>query len=166
MTAYHGRRIVSSSEISKKIAEMNNELQGFWAKDKWDIHQCPEPSAIELAKSPKLRNRYVHFDRVQNLWLKTELKYFYYYHIIQGIWGAKTVWIRKGTVISKMLGFLDFKYPNISSITEVPIEKAMNEYRTYLIEQGVKATITNYKINANQEKIAVEANSYYVTNLK
>ncbi|PDY79738.1 transposase [Bacillus cereus] len=166
MTAYNRRRIVSGSEISKKIAEMNNELQGFWAKDKWDIHQCPEPSAIEFAKSPKLRNRYVHFDRVQNLWIRTELKYFYYYHMKNGIWGAKTVWLRKGTVISKMLGFLNLKYPNISSITEVPIEKAINEYRTYLIELGVKTTVTNYKINANQEKTAIKANSYYVTNLK
>ncbi len=42
----------------------------------------------------------------------------------------------------------------------------MTEYRTYLTEQGVRITTTNYKITANQEKIAVEANSYYVTNLK
>ena len=65
-----------------------------------------------------------------------------------------------------MLGFLNSKYPNIESITEVPIEKAMTEYRTYLIQQGIRITTTNYKLNANQEKIAVKANSYYVTNLK
>jgi hypothetical protein len=34
-----------------------------------------------------------------------------------------------------------------------------------LTEQGVRITTTNYKITANQEKIAVEANSYYVNNL-
>ncbi|WP_088033234.1 tyrosine-type recombinase/integrase [Evansella clarkii] len=160
------RKIISQSEISKKIVTMNGELQGFWANDRWDIRKCPEPSAIELAKSPTLRNRWVNFDRVKNLWLRTELKYFYYSHITKGIWTAKTVWIRKGTVISRMIGFLDIKYPNITSITEVPIDKAMTEYRTYLIEQGVKITTTNYKITTNQEKIAVEANSYYVTNLK
>jgi hypothetical protein len=43
---------------------------------------------------------------------------------------CKTVWIRKGTVINRMLDFLDLKYPNITSITEVPIKKAMTEYRT------------------------------------
>src|SRR5690625_7702939 len=65
-----------------------------------------------------------------------------------------------------MLDFLDLKYPSITSITEVPIEKAMTEYRTYLTKQGVRISSTNYKITANQEKTPVKANYYYVTNLK
>ncbi|MDP7990394.1 tyrosine-type recombinase/integrase [Bacillus sp. MHSD_36] len=160
------RKIISQSEISKKIAAMNEELQGFWANDRWDIRECPEPSAIELCKNPSLRNRWVRFDRVENLWLRTELKYFYYYHLTNKVWNAKTVWIRKGTVINRMLDFFDLKYPDISSITEVPIERAMTEYRSFLITKGVRITTTNYKITANQEKIAIQANSYYVTNLK
>lgn len=86
--------------------------------------------------------------------------------MINGIWQAKTVWIRKGTVIGRMIRFLDLKFLNISSITEVPIEKTLMEYRTYLIEQGIKTTITNHKIMANQEKTTWKANSYYVTMLK
>lgn len=160
------RKILSSTAISKKIAKMNSELQGFWLDDRWDIRKCPHPSAIELSKNPALKNRWVNFDRVKNIWLRTELKYFFYYHLTSGIWNAKTVWIRKGTVINRMLGFLDLKYPKITSITEVPIDKAMTEYRTYLVEQGVRITTTNYKLNADQEKISVQANSYYVTNLK
>ena len=30
------RKIISQSEISKKIAAMNEELQGFWANNSWD----------------------------------------------------------------------------------------------------------------------------------
>ncbi|EAE3020093.1 transposase, partial [Listeria monocytogenes] len=52
------------------------------------------------------------------------------------------------------------------SITEVPIKKALSEYRTYLAEQGIRTTTTNYKLDINQKKIPVYANSYYVTNLK
>ena len=137
MNASSKRKIISQSEISKKIAVMNEEMQGFWANNSWDIRKCPHPSAIELSKNPALRNRWVRFERVKNLWLRTELKYFYFYHLNNGIWNAKTVWIRKGTVINKMLDFLDLKYPSITSITEVPIEKAMTEYRTYLTKQGV-----------------------------
>ncbi|WP_052998216.1 site-specific integrase [Staphylococcus aureus] len=166
MNASSKRKIISQSEISKKIAVMNEEMQGFWANNSWDIRKCPHPSAIELSKNPALRNRWVRFERVKNLWLRTELKYFYFYHLNNGIWNAKTVWIRKGTVINKMLDFLDLKYPSITSITEVPIEKAMTEYRTYLTKRGVIITTTNYKITANQEKTPVKANSYYVTNLK
>ncbi|EHT58112.1 transposase B domain protein [Staphylococcus aureus subsp. aureus CIG1233] len=55
---------------------MNEEMQGFWANNSWDIRKCPHPSAIELSKNPALRNRWVRFERVKNLWLRTELKYF------------------------------------------------------------------------------------------
>lgn len=65
-----------------------------------------------------------------------------------------------------MLGFLNLKYPGITSITEVPIIKALTEYRTYLAEQGVRTTTKNYKLDISQQKIPVHANSYYVTNLK
>lgn len=160
------RRILDHVAISKKIAEMKAELQGFWSDERWDIRKCPHPSAIELSKNPSLRNRWVNFDKVNNIWLRTELKYFFYYHLVNGVWNAKTVWIRKGTVINRMMGFLNLKYPNINSITDVPIEKALTEYRTFLIQEGVRITTTNYKLNGNQEKIPVEANSYYVTNLK
>src|SRR5690625_3453469 len=65
-----------------------------------------------------------------------------------------------------MLDFLDQKYPNIKTITDVPLAKAMTEYRTFLSDAGVRVTITNYKIDSNQKKIPIKANSYYVTNLK
>lgn len=80
MNASSKRKIISQSEISKKIAVMNEEMQGFWANNSWDIRKCPHPSAIELSKNPALRNRWVRFERVKNLWLRTELKYFYFYH--------------------------------------------------------------------------------------
>ncbi|HHQ0073805.1 TPA: site-specific integrase, partial [Listeria monocytogenes] len=160
------RKLVTSTEINKKISDMTSVLQGFWAADRWDIRICPHPSAIELSKNPSLKNRWVNFDKVENIWLKTELKYFYYVHLNNGTWNAKSVWIRKGTVISRMLGFLNLNYPDITSITEVPIKKALSEYRTYLAEQGIRTTTTNYKLDINQKKIPVYANSYYVTNLK
>lgn len=65
-----------------------------------------------------------------------------------------------------MLEFLNLKYPGITSITEVPIIKALTQHRTYLAEQGVRTTTTNYKLDINQQNIPVHANSYYVTNLK
>ena len=65
-----------------------------------------------------------------------------------------------------MIGFLSLKYPNINSISDVSLGKALLEYRTYLTEQGVKIYIKNYKINAQQEKKPVQANSYYITMLK
>ncbi|MBE7594441.1 hypothetical protein H9M79_11810, partial [Staphylococcus aureus] len=52
MNASSKRKIISQSEISKKIAVMNEEMQGFWANNSWDIRKCPHPSAIELSKNP------------------------------------------------------------------------------------------------------------------
>lgn len=54
MNASSKRKIISQSEISKKIAVMNEEMQGFWANNSWDIRKCPHPSAIELSKNPAL----------------------------------------------------------------------------------------------------------------
>ncbi|KAA6466185.1 MULTISPECIES: tyrosine-type recombinase/integrase [Bacillus cereus group] len=160
------RKLVTSTEISKRISEMNSALQGFWSADKWDIRSCPQSSAIELSENSQLRNRWINFDKVKNVWLRTELKYFYYIHLNNGTWNAQAVWIRKGTVLNKMLIFLELEYPNIKSITEVPIEKALMKYRAYLTEQGVKTTVTNYKLDGKQNKIPISGNSYYVTNLK
>ena len=36
----------------------------------------------------------------------------------------------------------------------------------YLVKQGILTTTTNYKVTAKQERIKVEANSYYITMLK
>ena len=33
MNNFSKRKIISQSKISKKIAEMNEQLQGFWAND-------------------------------------------------------------------------------------------------------------------------------------
>ena len=56
-------KIISPVLISKKIADMNNFLVDFWGDDRWDIRKCPHPLAIEIAKRPSLRNRWVNFDR-------------------------------------------------------------------------------------------------------
>ncbi|WP_423231399.1 tyrosine-type recombinase/integrase [Bacillus cereus] len=145
---------------------MSEELKGFWKDDRWDIRKCPHPSAMEIAKRKAVRIRWVNFQDIENIWLKIELKYFFFYHIKNEIWSAQTVWIRKGTVIGRMLKFFISRYPDVKTITEIPIEKALSEYRMYLVKQGIRTTTTNYKVTAKQERIKVEANSYYITMLK
>lgn len=158
--------IISDVKISKKIEDMHNALVGFWKSDDWDVRKCPEPSAIEYAKTPSIRNRWIRFGQIKNVWLKTELKYFYYKNIVNGRWRAVTVWKRKGTAINHLIKFLNKQYPNIKSISEVPLNKGLDEFRVYLEKSGVKSTTTNYKLDGNNEKIKIKANSYYVTNFK
>lgn len=160
------QKILESSIIHRKIVEMSEELKGFWKDDRWDIRKCPHPSAMEIAKRKAVRIRWVNFQDIENIWLKIELKYFFFYHIKNEIWSAQTVWIRKGTVIGRMLKFFISRYPDVKTITEIPIEKALSEYRMYLVKQGIRTTTTNYKVTAKQERIKVEANSYYITMLK
>src|SRR5690625_2832298 len=95
--------IISDVKISKKIEDMHNALVGFWKSDDWDVRKCPEPSAIEYAKTPSIRNRWIRFGQIKNVWLKTELKYFYYKNIVNGRWRAVTVWKRKGTAINHLI---------------------------------------------------------------
>lgn len=158
--------ILDKIQISRKIERMYDSLVGFWGKDDWDARECPEPSAIEYAKTPSLRNRWIRFGQIDNVWIRTELKYFYYSNIRNGNWNARTVWKTKGTAINQMIGFLNSKYPDIQSITDLYLNETLTEFRTYLIEKGVRPTITNYKLDSKNNRIAVEANSYYVTNFK
>lgn len=158
-------KLVSDVEVSRKIQTMVEDLQGYWAEDRWDVKLCPLKSADEL-KDKSLSNRWISFVNIKNPWLKTELKFFYYFNMINKIWKPKTVWIRKGTVINKLIEFLDKTYPSIGSISEVPLEKALIKYRTYLVGKGIKITTNNKKLNFNQEVINVECDSYYITNLK
>lgn len=60
---------------------MSEELKGFWKDDRWDIRKCPHPSAMEIAKRKAVRIRWVNFQDIENIWLKIELKYFFFYHI-------------------------------------------------------------------------------------
>src|SRR5690625_4149053 len=160
--------IISDVKISKKIEDMHNALVGFWKSDDWDVRKCPEPSAIEYAKTPSIRNRWIRFGQIKNVWLKTELKYFYYKNIVNGRWRAVTIFRTKGTAINHLIKFLNKQYPNIKSISEVPLNKGLDEFRVYLEKSGVKSTTTNYKLDGNNEKIKIKikANSYYVTNFK
>lgn len=158
--------LMNDVQISKKIEEMNSALVGFWGNDSWDVRECPEPSAQKYAEAPSIRNRWIRFGQVENIWLRTELKFFYYTNIINGTWKASTVWKRKGTAINRVIQFLNQKYPKIGSISELSLDKALTEFHTFLGDNGVKATTTNYKLDSNNNRISVEANSYYVTNLK
>ncbi|WP_209000389.1 tyrosine-type recombinase/integrase [Paraclostridium bifermentans] len=151
---------------NKKVEEMKNSLTGYWNEDRWDLRECPLESSNELKQAKHLKNRWINFGNIKNTWIKTELKFFYYYKLINDEWKPGTVWIRKGTVINNLISFLSKKYPNITSISEVPLEKALIEYRTFLIDKGISTTTENKKINSNQEIIKVKANSYYITNLK
>src|SRR5699024_6425289 len=158
--------LINEVQISKKIEEMNRVLVGFWGNDSWDVRECPDPSAKEYAKASSIRNRWIRIGQDKNMWKRSEVKYYYYTNIVNGTWKARTGWKRKGTAINRMLQCLNQKYPNIGSITEMSIDKALTEFRTFLVDNGVKATTTNYKLDSNNNKIKVEANSYYVTNLK
>jgi hypothetical protein len=159
-------RKLSNVAISKKIAEMKAEMDGFWAHDRWDVRKCPHPSAIEFAKKPALKNRWVNFEQISNPWLRTELKYFFYYHLLNDLWQAVTVWRVKGTAISKIVKFINHQYSDIHSITQVSLQSALIQYRTFLVGIGGRITTTNYKLTSSQEIVPIKANSYYVTLLK
>lgn len=75
------------------------------------------------------------------------------------------VWIRKGTVSSKMLKFLNLKYSKIKSISEY-LKKAIAEYKTYLERKRIQTVVTIYKIDKNQSEVTTFSHSYYITALK
>ena len=76
---------------------------------------------MEIAKRKAVRIRWVNFQDIENIWLKIELKYFFY-HIKNEIWSAQTVWIRKGTVIGRMLKFLYHDIQMLKLLQKSPLK--------------------------------------------
>ncbi|QEZ70874.1 FMN-binding protein (plasmid) [Paraclostridium bifermentans] len=118
---------------------MKNSLTGYWNEDRWDLRECPLESSNELKQAKHLKNRWINFGNIKNTWIKTELKFFYYYKLINDEWKPGTVWIRKGTVINNLISFLSKKYPNITSIVAEEFSE-VKDVKGDLIEEVYQGT--------------------------
>jgi hypothetical protein len=54
------------------LEQINEPLLGYWANDVWNVQECP------FLDKHYDWNRKLIFDKVQNLGLKNELKYYFY----------------------------------------------------------------------------------------
>lgn len=125
---------IVNQDGSVTINEINNPY--FFVNDKWNINFLGKIKYFEeVVASYKYSTKNVHF-RFNNPMVNLEVKFVYYQHLFSDYWSIFTIY--KGQDgLKRMAYFLNEKYPKLSSLLELDIEKAETEYLFWLNEQGV-----------------------------
>ncbi|WAH36413.1 hypothetical protein [Alicyclobacillus dauci] len=146
----------NKQERSSKSREnvMERTLQDFWAKDVWNVIECP------LRTEPWIyKGKNIFFDRICNASLRTELKYFFASMLIEKHYSVKTVFNNYKGVSGRMFDFFNTVMPRLNSVVDVRKEKLILQWRTYLEENGIK-TLTPLRINAVDGQVRQSVTSY------
>lgn len=117
------------------IEQINNPY--FLVNDKWNITFLGEIKQFEeVIASYNGSNKNIHF-RFTYPTINLEVKYVFYQHLFNDFWTIKRSFQGQNP-LRRMTDFLNEKYPKLSSLLELDIEKAEREYLFWLNEQGVK----------------------------
>lgn len=87
-------------------------------------------------KNYKHSNQNVHF-RFNNPLVNLEVKYVYYQHLFNDFWSITFAFVNQPPLI-RVTEFINEKYPKLSSVFDLDIEKAEREYIFWLNEKGIQ----------------------------
>lgn len=124
-----------NKDRSVTIEQINNPY--FLINDKWNIYFLGEinqfKEVIENYKSSYTKN--IHF-RLNNPLLNLEVKYVYYQQLFRDLWTVTGIFSTPNG-LNRMTEFLNEKYPKLSSLLELDIDKVEREYLFWLNEKGI-----------------------------
>lgn len=120
----------------------------FVVNDKWNVHFLGEINQFEkMVTNYKYSNINIHFS-FTNPSINLEVKYVYYQQLFNDLWTITSAFMAQGP-LRKMTEFINEKYPKISSLLNLDIEKAEREYLFWLNEKGIKTHFTQKKVLNN-----------------
>jgi hypothetical protein len=123
-----------NKDRSVTIEQVNNPY--FLVNDKWNINFLGEINQFkEMAENYNLSKKNIYF-KLSNPSLNLEVKYVYYQHLFRDLWGFKSTFSSQ-TQLNRMTEFLNEKYPKLSSLLELDIDKTEREYLFWLNEKGI-----------------------------
>ena len=109
----------------------------FLVNDKWNINDIGEIKQFkEVEENCKYSNQNVHF-RFNNPLVNLEVKYVYYQNLFNDFWSIKYAFVNQSP-LRRVTEFINEKYPKLSSVLDLDIEKAEREYIFWLNEKGIK----------------------------
>ncbi|RFB46154.1 tyrosine-type recombinase/integrase [Bacillus sp. dmp10] len=149
------------------IEQINNPY--FLVNDKWNITFLGEIKQFEeVIASYNGSSKNIHF-RFTHPTINLEVKYVFYQHLFNDFWTIKRGFQGQNP-LRRMTDFLNEKYPKLSSLLELDIEKAEREYIFWLNEQGVKTYRTQkYIIRKSQtfkNNVAIYLRTIYTSFLR
>ncbi|MDQ0876601.1 integrase [Paenibacillus sp. V4I3] len=117
--------------------EMEKILTGYWATNHWDVRECPT-----LTKEWKRYGRTLYWERYENGFIRTEMKYYLTQKLLLGQLSVHTVFEFAGYAIHKFGDFINTYFPHIKSIIDIPEFKLETMWRTYLQSLNLQTTST------------------------
>lgn len=147
LSTYFEKTIHEDGSVS--VEQVSNPY--FLVNDKWNINDIGEIKQFkEMAENYTYSNKNIHF-RFNNPLVNLEVKYIYYQHLFNDLWTIKSVFPSQNP-LRRVMEFLNEKYPKLSSLLDLDIEKAEREYLFWLNEKGIQTRQLNgcdYVVKSN-----------------
>jgi integrase len=125
---------------SGKKTEILEQLQGYWSNDVWDLRdRFFEAYDSRDPRGP--RKQRINFTPFSSD-IRQELKYFFSIELMNDRLSIQTL-IKYSFSFSHLSAFFNKHYPRIDSFIEIPYEKGLIKYKSYLSNSGVKVAYSN-----------------------
>lgn len=129
------KAILLPKNYTNKLDEINKSLQGYFQKDSWDIEGEELQSIVGEVKN-KARKRYVNFSKL-NESLRKEMKYWLLIQIKSKMLSGLTL-LDYSARFQRLNEFINKYYANIESFSQIDYDKGYMQWKTYLVNQGIK----------------------------
>ena len=144
----------------EKKQEIRKLLSGYWGNDVWDIRD----SFFDDLRPAKwsLSNKTIDFSSFSSS-IKNEVKYMYAYRLQEKEIRLITV-VAYGIALNRFAEFLNEYYPHIASIVDITYDKALLQWRSFLVDKGMSINDDGEISNKQYETVFNQLYSFF-TNL-
>ncbi|MDQ0876599.1 integrase [Paenibacillus sp. V4I3] len=137
--------------------EMEKTLTGFWDRNHWYVKECP----LLLTEEWKPNGRNLYWEKYQNEFIRTEMKYYVAQKLLLGHLSLYSVFQNYGRSIHRFAEFINNHLPHIKSIIDIPkviLEKMWKNHLESLNIQisRTKKSWTRIKQNENRDGVYTE----------
>lgn len=138
LSTYFEKNIQEDGSVS--IEQVNNPY--FLINNKWNIDVIGEIKQFkEVVANYKYSNKNIHF-RFNNPSINLEMKYVYYQYLFNELWAIKSIY-GDPNGLNRITDFINDKYPKLSSLLELNIDKVEREYLFWLNTKGITTIQTS-----------------------
>ena len=143
LSSYPEKTIHKDGSVSTE--RLNNPY--FLVNDNWNIVFLAGIKQFEeMGKVFNDSHKNIYF-YMKSPTIKLEVKYVFYLHLFNGLWGFTTLFKNQSS-LKRLLEFLNQKYPKLTSLLDLDIDKAEHEYIFWLNERGLETRKYKYKNNS------------------
>lgn len=140
MSSMKGLQQINSNYQSKynEIIEYLKQDNGYWLNnDKWDLTK-------DFFIGKKIRiNRYFNFERINNNYLKNEIKYYFLFNFNNCLIKLNT--LDRQSESLKNLSYFSNKYLKVNTLNQANRNKTQSKWILFLNEIDVKTTNVHMK---------------------